>query len=707
MLLAPGLVLLIGMLLLWRDPQCFWVCDNQLWFAPIFEDIARAWRGGEWPILTHCSWATGNLAGEYQCGTFSLFANLAVLLAWNLPLSIPGNAAALSLIHLAVLAAGVFLLARRRGLHVPGAVLAALIASCNGWMLGWAASDWFSSLAGFVWVPWVWWALLGAAENRSPWRRWVVPAICFYLLLAAGNPFSVLMGAIVGAWLGVRWLCARQWSGIAVLAVAWCGGLGLSAPAWLALIEFMQGSAREEWGGMIQRAWIVPWQAWLGLILPSCVTPWLDFNYKPSPHVFVEMSGALVPVAALLVGAGMMRGRLLSRWRAEFVLLAIAIALSMLPGIWSFRWSFRWLPLVHLTLALLGAAVLQELPRRAVAAWALASVLAAWALTTATGMNASYEFAAVSSLLVALWWAAETWAPRAWWPVVLTGAGVLATSGMLPMAQHVSRHRFEESLRRPEPLDPTRLYLGLHGFVEVIDRVSGEPGFGAVRRPCNTPMHADLRFLNGYSGFSAAGLPRLFEMHGGLTWETAVDLTSPGKAWLLDLLGVDGLVIAPRYASIARQLGPEWQLVHESPEGRVFHCKVRRAAVAKPVVVAPDQPRLVLGQPPLRVLRAGRQVVEVAVEVDPRPVWLAFPRPWYPGYEATLDGKPLPVRAYQGMVPVVELPPRTEGVVRLRYRPVFLRIGVPVSLTTASALLAAGFILSRRSSAKRPIAQPT
>src|SRR5260370_542194 len=90
---------------------------------------------GHWPILSPYSWVCGNLAGEFQYGTFSLFVNALVVLVWKFPLVFPQQAAALSIAHLFVLAIGAFLLVRGRGLSVALSIFVALLASFNGWII--------------------------------------------------------------------------------------------------------------------------------------------------------------------------------------------------------------------------------------------------------------------------------------------------------------------------------------------------------------------------------------------------------------------------------------------------------------------------------------------------------------------------------------------------------------------------------------------
>src|ERR1044071_5644244 len=105
-------VVLFCLVLLWRDPLVFWNDDYQISILPVFEDVARSWREGQFPLLSPYSWVCGDLAGEFQYGTFSIFVNAAVVAVWQVFSSFAHQAAALSILHLVVLAVGGFVLAR-------------------------------------------------------------------------------------------------------------------------------------------------------------------------------------------------------------------------------------------------------------------------------------------------------------------------------------------------------------------------------------------------------------------------------------------------------------------------------------------------------------------------------------------------------------------------------------------------------------------
>src|SRR3979490_1603401 len=130
--ITAGLIVVVfSLLLLWHDPLVFWNDDVELSILPVFADVARSWAEGHWPLLSPYSWVCGNLAGEFQYGTFSIFVNAAVVIIWKIFSGFANQAAALSIIHLVVLAIGGFVLARQRDLSVPLAVMVALIAALN------------------------------------------------------------------------------------------------------------------------------------------------------------------------------------------------------------------------------------------------------------------------------------------------------------------------------------------------------------------------------------------------------------------------------------------------------------------------------------------------------------------------------------------------------------------------------------------------
>ncbi|MDP9253354.1 MAG: hypothetical protein M3O66_00185, partial [Verrucomicrobiota bacterium] len=469
---VSGFVLGFCFLLLWHDPQLFWNDDYEISILPVFADVARSWSEGHLPLLSPYSWICSNLAGEFQYGTFSIFVNAAVVLIWKFPLTFPEQAAALSMAHLFVLAFGGYLLARGRNLSAPLSMMVAMIAALNGWIICWGATDWFGALGAFAWLPWAWWGLERALNPRCGRWRILWPAPSVYLLVTGGFPYTVLMLGLLVAWLGLKSLGRTgKISSIFPLVFGSLLGLGLSAPAWLALLDYVHGSAREAQPASAHFQWLVPLAALPGFVLPCWTVNWANFSTQLLPHAATELACGLAAPVALLVGL-VTRGRLLVRQvKWELGLLVVVLVISMLPSANVFRWSFRWLPFVELILGLCAAEALQmldlgsgasPLARRILSSagfWAMVIVaLTASAMWMAhTGGRYAWPLSAVMFTLAACWAVIDLLAIRfrrlqSWAPPAVTFAALLATYLCIPPNSGVPNFNLAQELLSSAPL---------------------------------------------------------------------------------------------------------------------------------------------------------------------------------------------------------------------------------------------------------------
>lgn len=722
--LSAGL-LVVGfcLILLWHNPQVFWNDDYELSVLPVLADMARSWSEGHWPILSPYSWVCGNLAGEFQYGTFSVFVNAAVILIWKFPLTFPQQAAALSIAHLFVLAIGSFLLARDRGVSASLSIFVALIASLSGWIICWGATDWFGALGAFTWLPWAWWGAERALDSRRTKWRFIWPAPFVYLLVTGGFPYTVLMLLLLITWLSIKTVWSRQIGKrrdrrdtklsptfFAVLPMLFgvALGFGLSAPAWLALLDLVQGSARELQSSAAHWQWRVPPAAVPGLILPSWTVNWTDFSSRSRPHTAAELACGLVAPAAL-VGALIWRPRqLVRRVRWEFVLLLLVLLLCMTPTAGMFRWSFRWLPFFHLVLAICAAEVLRSQPRsRAAAAAALGLVVLIGVAALIFQTTGSYA-SPLSWILIGL---AVVWLCfefllhgfefRGWLPAAITFCALLATYLCIPTNCGVPRYNFSQELLTPEPLDAQRLYLSVYPWAELTYAMVNKPqSVGQTLRPGSTSMWAGLRFINGYSPIRAAGVAREFatSIHGEINPDVGSNLLNhqAGKDGELALMGVDGIVVAQE-VDITPQPGSEWELVVSTDEGNVFHRRSAPFARVRSVTSIDSRPNERFAVATISQINDSRNFVnaDIDVPVGDRPALVTFSRPYFRGYQAWLGDRKLPVTSYRGLFPVVEIPAGGHGRLVLIYRPVWLIWGSATAIVCAVVILLA-FVLRGR-----------
>jgi hypothetical protein len=695
---AGGIIVAFCFLLLWHNPLLFWNDDYQLSILPVFADVARSWSEGHLPLLSPYSWVCSNLAGEFQYGTFSVFVNAAVVLIWKFPLTFPQQAAALSITHLFVLAAGAFLLARDRKLSMSLSIFVALVATLNGWIVCWGATDWFGALGAFAWLPWAWWGLERALDpQRSRWR-FLWPAPFVYLVVTGGFPYTVVMLALLVVWLVFRSLAqSRSLSSILPMLVGVALGFGLSAPAWLALLDYIPGSAREL-PSSAHWQWIVPPSAWPGLILPCWTVNWADFSTHMTPHSATELACGLVPIPALIAGF-IARGRTLIRQlKWELLLLLFVFLLCMLPTAGLFRWSFRWLPFFHLLLALCAVEALrgfaQDRPALLVRPGSIAVMLVALTAITMSILNTggpyAFPLAWIFLGIAVLWAAVEILARnesfRGWVPVLVVFAAFLATYLCIPPNCGVPRYNLSQELLKAAPLDLQRLYLSAYPPPEFNYRAEFKPGpVGQTVRLGSTSMWAGLRFVNGYSPILAAGVAREFKfaIHGEIDPDVARRLLAEqsGAEGELATLGVDGIVVAWELG-IDPQPTSEWQLVSSNEEGRVFHRKGAPLVRVRSVSSIDSQPGYEFASATISRIDDSRNHAQADVDVPngEHAALLVFSRPFFHGYEARLGDTKLRVDSYRGLFPIVEIPAGSHGRLVLSYRPSWLVYGGGLSI---------------------------
>ncbi|CAN5175041.1 hypothetical protein BH20VER2_BH20VER2_00080 [soil metagenome] len=724
-LFCGALVLLFFAPLLWRDPHLFWNDDYQLSILPVFAEVARSWSEGQLPLLSPSSWVCGNLAGEFQYGTFSVFVNAAVVVIWQFPLTFAQQAAALSLAHLFVLAMGGYLLGRGRDFSPPLALMIGFIAALNGWIVCWGAIDWFGALGAFAWLPWAWWGSERALDSRRGRSRFLWPAPFVYLLIAGGFPYTVIMLVLLAGWLAVQTVVERRsLAAVWPLVVGMALGVGLSAPAWLALVDSLHGSVRQAQESSAHWQWLVPPAALPAFILPAWTVNWADFSTRLNPHTATELACGIVAPVALLWGIMTQRGALVGRMRWDLALLVVVLIASMLPTANVFRWSFRWLPFLHVILAVCAAEALRSATtsRRGFGLAAVVLVALTGAAMWVAGAAGPFGWRLLPWLLaVAVWWAClEAWPGRfalvrRWSPAALTFVSLLVTYFAVNPVRGVPRYHLDQNLTEPAPLDPQRLYVSVHPAPEGAYRMEEQPEpMGTVVRPGSTSMWAGVRFVNGYSPIRPAGVAREFAflIHGEIPeWMSDYLLHwQAGPEGELARIGVDGIVVDAGM-ELAPQPEEEWTLAFQNAEGRVYHRVGSPFATVRPVPwleaellnpMAPagamklhprDETAREFAAADVRVLEDSRHrvVAEVAVPAGQRPALLAFSRPFFRGYRASLDGQPLAVTSYRSLLPMVELPAGARGQLSLVFRPWWLMAGGAIAGTTVLLCLLAGY----------------
>jgi hypothetical protein len=209
-------------------------------------------------------------------------------------------------------------------------------------------------------------------------------------------------------------------------------------------------------------------------------------------------------------------------------------------------------------------------------------------------------------------------------------------------------------------------------------------------------MWAGLRFVNGYSPIRPAGVAREFAsaIHGEVDPNLAEWLLQrqANEDGLLQRIGIDGVVVAKEF-NFAPQPAGEWQLVAENDEGRVFHRQGKPMVVVRSVNFFGKNSIARISD-----IAAGRNCVSVSVDVpaEERAALIAFSRPFFPGYRARINNSKLAVFSERNLIPLVEVPPGTQGRLTLYYQPNWLIYGGAIAIASAIIWIVCALLALRR-----------
>jgi hypothetical protein len=292
---------------------------------------------------------------------------------------------------------------------------------------------------------------------------------------------------------------------------------------------------------------------------------------------------------------------------------------------------------------------------------------------------------------------------RSWLPAAVPFAALLATYLWMPPNCGVPKYNLSPELAQAAPLDLQRLYLSVYPAPESAYRVERMPApFGTTVRPGSTSMFAGIRFINGYSPIRPAGVAREFvaAIHGEISREVGVWLleSESGPGGLLARLGVDGIIVANEMDLIPEP-ATEWRMVRATNEGRVFH-RGEPLPVVQSLPALDSRPNEQFTEAVVSGIddRRNSMAATVTVPAGNRPALLAFSRPFFRGYRATIAGRAIEVGSYRGLIPIVELPAGISGRLELAYRPPWLIAGGIVAALSLAAFVGCAVVAARASS---------
>ena len=690
------------LLILVRNRQFFLQNDSENGAVPNWLHIGDLLHRGELPVLTPDAWMAGNWMVEGQNGLLNPVQLAIYYLAPmvdQLDLFTAGVKGCFAL----VLALGVYRVALAYGARPSWAAVVGTAMPFSGWVLYYDSATWVTSLFALAWTTQAWASGVRYARGQSG----PVPVFVFtYLALSIGYVHGAIgMGLVSGCVMVGEGLRSRSWvPALKIAAVA-------IAAALCGLLTFLPGylTSSVTWrvmgtaGVVNNNLFTAPWSESLNAVIPTALPAIQGFSgsqVQASPVSYIAWF--ILPVLAF-VDWGRAR-RLVRELAGPLLLLVVMLVVTAGPShLGAIRWPARMLPLLAVAvLVLIGVLVSRT---ASLTAWRNKAVIAVVLIVISVLRSASAspagigEFAlwglallVVSALVIAL--ARRSGGGPAAGAVLASILAVLWVQvGAFPSNLGVSQWHLPVSRSAAKASFPD--YQG----------VTLQLG---QRAPVRTPADAKATWrslvVGNYSRTLGLDYVNLYTAVGHqqfasllcIKWEGstcpdaqkylfAQELTT-GRPYA-DLMGLDRVVlIRHAFPNASVQGAPDgWHFVRDGdPLAWVLERTTPRPGRSARVVASPGV--TVTSEAPSSDT-AESMTVSAASGGS-----VVFSRLLWPGYTATLDGRPVPVDSLNGVFVTVRLPAGTHAArLALSFRPPGTTLGLVLAAgggTLVAALVA-------------------
>ena len=690
-------VLTVGLgylLILLHNRSFFLQDDSESGAIPNWLYIGDRLHQGALPILTPDAWMAGNWTVEGQNGLWNP-AQLAIDYVAPMVDRLDLLAAGVKGCFALVLALGVYRVALAYGAHPAWAAVVGAAMPFSGWVLYYDSATWVSGLFGIAWTTQAWASGVRYARGQSG----PIPVFVFtYLALSVGYVHSAIGMALVSLCVlvgeGAR---SRSWLPAAKVA-AKVAAVAIAA-AMCALVTFLPGylTSAVTWR-VIGAAAVVndnqftaPWSESLNAVIPTSLPAIQGFSQSQVQQAPVTyIAWFILPVLAF-VDWGRAR-RLVRELVGPLMLLAVMLVVTAGPShLGPVRWPARMLPLLAVAvLVLVGvlvsrAASLSGWRRKALVAAVLVfvSVLrSASAFPLGIGAFARWGLVLlVASALVIAVVRRFGVAPAAGSVLVSILAVLWVQVALFPTNPGVSQWHMPVSRSAAKANFPhyqgVTLQLGQRTPVTTLaqaDATWHSLVFGNYARTLG------LSYVNAYTAVGHQKFSSLLciRWEGGTCQNAQKALfahdPSTGLTYA-DLMGLDRVVLIkhafPRAPERGAPLG--WHFVEKAdPLAWILERNAPRLA----------QPGRVVASPGVTVTQAApsSDTAESMTVSSTSGGSVVFSRLLWPGYTATLDGRPVPVDSVRGVFVTVRLPADTHAArLALSFRPPGTSLGLVVA----------------------------
>ena len=702
------------LLILLHNTTFFLVDDSESGAIPDWLYIGDRLHHGGLPILTPDAWMAGNWTVE---GQNSLWNPVQLAIYYVAPLvdRLDLLAAGVKGCFALLLALGVYRVALAYGTRPAWAAVVGAAMPFSGWVLYYDSATWVTSLFGLAWVTHAWASGIGFSRGRSG----PIPMFVFaYLALSIGYVHSAIgMGLVALCLLVGEGVRSRSWVPAAKVAVV------SIAAALCGVVTFLPGylTSSVTWrvmgaaGVVNDNLFTAPWSESLNAAIPTALPAIQGFSSSQVQRAPVSyIAWFILPVLAF-VDWGRAR-RLVRELTGPLMLLVVMLVVTAGPShLGPIRWPARMLPfLAAAVLVLIGvllsrAVSLSGWRRKAVVATILAAISV---LRSAAAFPQGIGGYAVWALVVLLVSGLVITLGRRFG--VTSAAGAVLVSVLVVLWVQVGQF-------------PTN--LGVSQWHMPVSRSAAKahfPDYHGVtlqlgqRAPVKTRAQADATWrslvvgnyartlgLNYVNAYTAVGHQKFSNLlcirwEGGTCQKAekylfAVDPTM-GLTYA-DLMGLDRVVLTKYSFPLAPAYGAPmgWQFA-KNADGLSW--------ILERTTPRPAQPGRVVASPGVAVtdVAPSSDTAESMTVASPSGGSVVFSRLLWPGYTATLDGRPVPVDSVKGVFVTVRLPAGTHAArLVLSFRPPGTTLGLVLAAGGATLLtaLVAFEVLSRRRRRRR------
>ena len=706
-----GALTVFGVLLgyaavLLADARHFFTDDTEAQYSPLWVMLGRHLREGHFPLLIPDQWMSGNYTME-EAGLFNPPQLLIDLIAPSVD-NLAVYTTIVKLLFSVIAALGVYRVCLAYGGRVQWAAVAGIAFPLSGWFLFFDEASWMTSLTGTAWMVHAWASAVRYARGRGG----PIPVFVFlYLAISVEYVFPAVESALMLVAVAVGEIVfQRAWRPVARLtAVAACAGLvGLSTylPSMLSATVSWRGTSQINNDPFLT----VPWSESLNASLPA-TAPAFDswWGYiQPLPMTYIAWF--LIPALAFV---DWRRAR--DAWRELSAVALFAVIFLMWtagPGtVGPLRWPARVLPMVALGLLVLVCVLLGRFGTTAgwrgrfAAAGVLIGLL--WVRTFSADPH-DVGWHVLSAAAVAAVGAVVVWLART------RGAGAaaaLTVVAMLPIAYgqvasvqpNMMSYRFPADRAAAKAafprFDGVTLQLGDRALVPPNERnLDGAYGSLVVG---NYAKDVEQRYVNGYTPNGHYWFGNMLCMR----WDASVcpdayrrlfnPEPSTGRT-VADLMKIDRVVLQ-------KAMFPDAES-HPAPDGWTWvdvpgheHYISALERVGGPISGVNGRIADARGVGAESTSESG---TSSSVRVSsPEGGRVVFARLGWPGYRATLDGHPVPIRTVAGSFVAVDIPPGTDrGALTVTWRPPGWKIGIASAAVglLGVVVLQVVFVRSRR-----------